>query len=210
MAGSESEKSQIRCARLAGFLYLFTYPSFMLGISITGRLEVPGNSAESAHKIMASQPLYRFGLLCYLITYLCCIALAMGLYVAVKPIDNNLALFALLFRSAENILGAAYAVLGFVALNDARSIGFYVAMIFLGLGSLLFFFLFLKSNYIPKVLSAWGVFASVLFTIGGFALLLWPQYGTSLQLSWLPMALAELSVGLWLLVNGLNLRPRTV
>jgi Domain of unknown function (DUF4386) len=93
MAGSESEKSQIRCARLAGFLYLFTYPSFMLGISITGRLEVPGNFAETAHKIMGSQLLYRFGLLCYPITYLCCIALAMGLYVAVKPIDNNLALF---------------------------------------------------------------------------------------------------------------------
>jgi magnesium-transporting ATPase (P-type) len=232
MAYSENEKSQIRYARLAGFMYLFTYPSYLLGLSITGRFEVPGNFAETAHRIMGAELLYRFGLSCQLITCLCCMVLAMGLYVAVKPIDKNLALFALLFRMTENILGAAFSIITFAALKlylgvdsangfDAKQLSIYmgllstaysvaslVGMIFLGMGSILFFYLFLKSKYIPKIISAWGVFASVLATIVAFACLYWPQYSKPLELGWAPIGLAEISVGLWLLIKGLNLHPR--
>jgi hypothetical protein len=213
-------------------MYLFTYPSYLLGLSITSRFEVSGNFAETAHRIMGAELFYRFGLSCQLITCLCCMVLAMGLYVAVKPIDKNLALFALFFRMAENILGAAFCIIMFAVLKlylgvdsanafDAKqlsicmglfsavySVASIVGMIFLGLGSILFFYLFLKSKYIPKVISAWGVFASVLATIVAFACLYWPQYIKPLELGWAPIGIAEISVGLWLLIKGLNLHPR--
>lgn len=213
-------------------MYLFTYVVPVTGWIITGRLEVPGNFAETAHRIMGAELLYRFGLSCQLITSLCCIFLAMGLYVTVKPVNSNIALFGLLFRLAENVLNAASVILMFVTLKlylgaesadafDARRLSvlmdlysaakasaFYVSMTFLGMGSILFFYLFLKSNYIPKALSALGLFASVPFTIVSFVYLLWPQYEKRLQLGWLPMAAAEISVGLWLLIKGVNLQAR--
>ncbi len=232
MTISESEKTQIRYARLAGFMYLFTYVAPITGTMITGRFEVPGDFAQTAHRIMGAELLYRFGLCCQLITSICCIILAMGLYMTVKPVNNSLALFALLFRLAESTLGCASGILSFTVLNlylgahsanafnatqltvfmdlftGARSIEFNVAMVLLGIGSILFFYLFLKSSYIPKVLSAWSVFASALFTLVSLAFLLFPQYSRILQLGWLPMAVAEISVGLWLLVKGVNLRTQ--
>jgi hypothetical protein len=50
---------------------------------------------------MGSELLYRIGLSSLLIGSLSTVFLAMGLYVAVKPIDKNLALLALLFRLVE-------------------------------------------------------------------------------------------------------------
>jgi hypothetical protein len=41
---------------------------------------------------MASETLYRLGLCCSLVGRLSTILLAIGLYVAVKPVDGNLAL----------------------------------------------------------------------------------------------------------------------
>jgi hypothetical protein len=232
MTSSEIEKTQIRFARFAGFMYLFTYVAPFTVMIITGRFEVPNDFAETAHRIMGAELLYRFGLSCQLITSVCCIFLAMGLYMTVKPINNNLALFALLFRLAESTLGCASGILSFVVLNlylgahsanafnatllsvfmnlftGARSIEFNVAMVLLGIGSILFFYLFLKSSYIPKVLSAWSLFASALFTLVSFAFLLFPQYSKILQLGWLPMGVAEIAVGLWLLLKGVNLRTQ--
>ncbi|MGB7593369.1 MAG: DUF4386 family protein, partial [Terriglobia bacterium] len=69
------------------------------------------------------------------------------------------------------------------------------------------FYLFLRSNYIPKVLSALGLFGSALVTIVCFGSLILPQHAKLLQFGWGPLALAEILVGLWLLFKGVNLRP---
>ena len=45
MTGSNMERTQMAYARLAGFLYLFIIAVFVLGDSITDRIEVPGNFA---------------------------------------------------------------------------------------------------------------------------------------------------------------------
>ena len=231
MTGFETEKSQIRYARLAGFMYLFVDLAFLLGLLITSRFQVPGNFAETAHKIIGSEMLYRIGLSSTLIGGLCTVFLAMGLYVAVKPIDNNLALLALVFRLAEATLYGVLSVFTLIVLKlytgvdsvnvfDAKqlsvlvdvhsvagSAAFNIAAIFFSMGSILFFYLFLKSNYIPKVLSALGLFGSALVTIVCFGSLILPQQAKLLQFGWGPLALAEILVGLWLLFKGVNLRP---
>src|SRR5712692_4727672 len=184
MTGSDTEKSQIRYARFAGFMYLFVDAAYMLGLYIVSRFQVAGNFAETAHRIMGSELLYRFGLSSLLIGGLCTVFLAMGLYGAVKPIDNNLALLALVFRLVEATLFGVLSILGFTALklyidadymhsfdasqlsvlvnlgSVAGSTGFNIAAIFFSMGSTLFFYLFLKANYIPRILSALGLFGS--------------------------------------------------
>src|SRR5207245_4325492 len=169
MTSSEIDRSQIRYARLAGFMYLFVDAAYLLGFYIVFRFQVPGNFAETAHRIMGSELLYRIGLSSLLIGGLCTVFLAMGLYVVVKPIDNNLALLALVFRLVEATLFGVVTIFNFMVLNlyigadymhafDANqlsvlvnlhsvalSAGFNIAAIFFSIASMLFFYLFFIS-----------------------------------------------------------------
>jgi hypothetical protein len=232
MTYSDNEKSQIRYARLAGFMYLFVDFAYAAGVMIANHLEVPGNFTETSHAIMRSELLYRIGLTSVFIGALSTVFLAMGLYVTVKPIDKNLALLALLFRLVEATMFGLQSLFSFIVLKvfigsdymqafgssqpsvlvNLRSAlysdGFIVAGLFFCMGSIIFFYLFLKSTYLPKALSAFGLFGTLLLTITNFADLILPQYHKILQLGILPLAVAEIIVGLWLLIKGVNLRPR--
>jgi hypothetical protein len=78
--------------------------------------------------------------------------------------------------------------------------GSNVAAIFFSIGSGLFFYLFFKSRYIPRILSAFGVFASVVVTLVCFGGLVFPEHAATLQYGWAPMAIAEVATGLWLML----------
>ena len=230
MPSSDSHKSQIRYARLAGFMYLLVDAAYLAFVLITNRLRVPGDFTETVHRITGSELLYRIGLSSGLVTSLCIAFLAMGLYVAVKPLDSNLALLALVFRLLEATFVGGQAILGFVGLKlytsadflnafDAKQLSMFVTLhssadqvvfnsfaIPFGIGSILFFYLLFQSTYIPRFLSGLGLLGSVLVPIICFGSLVWPQHATALQLGWAPIALAEVLVGLWLVFKGVNLR----
>jgi len=61
----------------------------------------------------------------------------------------------------------------------------------LSIGSILFCYLFFKSRYIPRILSAFGVFTSVIVTIICFGSLIFPEHVGTLQYGWAPMAIAK-------------------
>jgi len=232
MTYSDNDRSQVRWARLAGFMYLFVDLAYLVGVMIANHIEVPGNITETARAIMRSELLYRIGLTSIFIGALCTVFLAMGLYVTVKPVDKNLALLALLFRLAEATIFGLQSLFSFVVLkvfissdytksfgssqpavivnlrSAVYSDGFIVAGLFFCIGSILFFYLLFKSNYLPKALSAFGLFGTLLVTITNFADLLLPQYHRILQLGEMPLGVAEILVGLWLLIKGLDLHPR--
>lgn len=87
-------------------------------------------------------------------------------------------------------------------LDQANGIEFNVSMIFLGIGSAFFFYVFLKSRYIPKLLSLFSLWACPIFVAVSFTFLCWPRPSGYLRLGWLPMALAEICIGLSLLIKG--------
>ena len=154
------------------------------------------------------------------------VSLAVGLYGTVQAIDNKLALHALVFRVVEAAVFAVVSVLNFAFLQmyvgtghlhafdagqlsailsvrlAASIVGFNVAAIFFSMGSILFFYLFLRSTYLPRALSAVGVFGSLLVPIVCFGCLIAPRAATWLVFGWIPIALAEVAAGLWLLVKG--------
>jgi len=233
MTSTDIDKSQIRYARLAGFMYLLVDAAYLTFALVTTRFRVPGDFAETAHRIMGSELLYRIGLSSGLVASLCIVFLAMSLYVAIKPLDNDLALLALVFRLLEATFVGGQAILGFVVLkfyisadslnaldgkqfsmfvtlhSSADSIVFNSFAIFFGIGSTLFFYLLFRSTYIPKLLSGLGLLGSVLVPIVCSGSLMWPQHATILQFGWAPIGLAEILVGLWLLFKGLNLQVST-
>src|SRR5260221_5037668 len=92
--------------------------------------------------------------------------------------------------------------------NLSSGVGTEVSDLFFVLGSTISFSVFLKSNYIPRILSAWGVFASLVYTTVWFVSLILPQYSaTAAAYGSLPILIAELSTGFWLLMVGIKVQP---
>jgi hypothetical protein len=221
--------SQSSYARLAGLMYFFTAFDFA-GVVILSRVSGSGSFLGTAHSIAASETLYRIGLLCGLVGTMSTVLLAIGLYVTLKPVDGNLAITALLFRLAESIIGGVALLFSFAnlqiyleanhhsafdagqlgALADLVSrmsaVGINISVIFFAVGSTIFFYLFLKSAYIPRFLALWGVLGS-LFCMAAFVVnLLLPQSSDALLgLGGLPIGIAEPVLGLWLLIRGINI-----
>jgi len=218
-----------RYGRVAGFMYLFVMASFLAGFGILSRFFVRGDLAATAKNIAASEWLYRLGLSGLLIASLTTILLAGAFYVLLEPVNRQLALFALLWRVGESVLGGVAVFFLFMSviihtgaasafgpgqqqalarlISHGYVVGFTISLVYFSAGSLLFFYLLLRSAFIPRILSAFGVLASAHVTIVGFANLIVPSRaaGLSFGWEWAPMFVAEIAAGLWLLVAGPNL-----
>ena len=115
--------------------------------------------------------------------------------------------FSLLFISQEYTTTAVSDPSYFVTLGSL----FYNVMeyasnmniLFFSLGAFLFYYLFLKSNYVPKVFSVWGMVSSFLALVG----ILFALFGYELSMiiyliAFLPILPLELSIGVWLTIKG--------
>jgi hypothetical protein len=209
-------------------MYLFTVFD-VSGVVIVSRISGSGGFLDIAHNIAASETLYRIGILCGLIGTMSTVLLAVGLFVTLKPVDGNLALIALLFRLAEGTIGGIAVVLGFTTLqvyleaNHATAFGANqlssladlvsktsgvatdVSVIFFCVGSTVFFYLFLKSAYIPRILATWGLLGSLLCMAAFIGNLVLTQPSELLiGIGAVPIGVAEPVVGLWLLIRGIR------
>src|SRR6202030_4284147 len=93
-------------------------------------------------------------------------------------------------------------------LSRTSAVGINISVIFFSVGSTIFFYLFLKSGYIPRFLALWGVLGSLLCTVAFVGNLLLPQSSDALLgLGGLPIGIAEPVLGLWLLIRGINTHP---
>jgi len=217
-----TERTQRIWARLAGFLFLWLIVTGVTGMVITSRIAGSGTFAETATRIAKSEHLYRAALCCELVETMSALVLAFALYVTLRPVHELVAQFAIYWRLGESFIGGVGVVLGFVTLhlytsaptagtaaaaqlpalaeltNRAGSVN--ISATFFSIGSLLFFFLFFKSRYIPRILSVFGIFASVVVTAMLFGILIFPEHAATLQYGWAPMALAEVATGIWLMV----------
>jgi hypothetical protein len=220
-----AQTTQRAYARLAGLMFLVVLGFDIAGLAIASAIQGSGSFLDMSRNIAASEPLYRIGLLLGLAGSLATIPLAIGLYVTLKRIDPNLALTALLFRVVEaaGIGNAGFATLQiYLAANHDNAFstrqlgalagfgsgpeGSYVSAIFFCVGSTIFFYLFLKSAYIPKVMAAWGLLASLVYMLAFIGSLVAPQHsGMFLLAGSIPIAIAEVSTGLWLLIKGISI-----
>ena len=229
VANTTTERAQLFYARLSGFLFLWLIITGLAGLLIESQILGSGDLVATAKRVVASEHLYRLALSSALIETMSAALLAFSLYVTLKPVDSLLAQLAMYFRLGESFIGAAAMMFSFfklrvytssdstqafgVAQSQAlldltRAAGFAsynVSALFFSIGSFLFFYLFWKSRYIPRTLSAFGVFASVVVTIICFGSLIFPEYAGKLQYGWATMAVAEVITGFWLMF-GVNIR----
>jgi hypothetical protein len=81
-------------------------------------------------------------------------------------------------------------------------LGFDIHMLFFCFGGILWYYLFYISNYIPRVLSVWGVAAVCLVLITTLLKLYDRDFLPAAQILALPYVPYELVLGIWLIVKG--------
>lgn len=225
------EPAQRTAAKAAGFLYLMTMVTAMFAeFYARAQAIVPGDAVQTARNIAASEWLFRLGTLSDLITFAAVLPLVVALYVVLKPVNPYLALLALAWRLVECAILALVMLNDFVALRllgtapylhafDAAQLqalarvflggvhadGYGIGMLFFGLGSTLFAWLWLRSRYIPRLLAGWGIFASLTVVIVTLLLMVAPGIAPALgAMYFIPIFLFEVILGFWLLVRGIR------
>jgi hypothetical protein len=222
---------QRTAAKVVGFIYLIAMATSMFAeLYLRGPLMVRGDAIQSIVNIAASERLFRISSVIHLITFATDAMLAVALYVILKPINKYVALLAAFWRLADCAILAVNVLNDFAALRflsgadylqafDAKQLqvlarvfisisaaGYQIGFVFLGLGSTVFSYLWLRSRYVPRAFAAWGIFASLVLAFGTLAIMVFPALGAVGLTYMAPMFFYEVGLGLWLLIKGL--RPR--
>jgi hypothetical protein len=225
----EFDRSRDIAARAAGFLYLFTNATAIVGFYARGQVYARGDAVQTARNLATSERLFRVGIVSELITVAGVVMLVVALYAILEPINRNVALLAAFWRLLENVVLAIIPLNAFVALSllsgadylravDAHDlqalahmflrlhlVGFRIGFLFLGLGSAAFAWLWLKSRYIPRALAVLGIVASLVMAIAESAIIAFPGLAAVVGLAYMaPMGVFEFTLGGWLLVKGLR------
>lgn len=215
-----------KTARAAGFLYLAFIVTLAFATSVRSQLIVFGDAAATAKNIMASEWLFRVGFISDVLSAVFFFLAAWALYVLLAPVNNHLALLfvwlnlggvviqcmsalgqfaALLILGGGDYLKAFQAdqlqALAMLFLNLHRN-GFIVAQVFFAAWLLPLGYLVFKSGLLPRILGFllmvdfFGVLIwfSQIFLFPGDKVITYPGLAAS--------AVAEFSLGLWLLIEG--------
>jgi hypothetical protein len=226
---SPIEPEQHTAAKVVGWIYLIAMAtSIFAELYARAPLIVPGDAMRTAINIAASERLFRVGSVIHLITFASDAMLAVALYVVLRPVNRNLALLAAFWRLADCSILSVNMLNDFVVLRllsgadylrafDTKQLqalarlfygvegaGFQIGFVFLGLGSTVFSYLWLKSRYIPRALAAWGIFSSLVLALVTMAIMVFPRLGAMGLTYMAPMFIYEVGLGLWLLIKGLR------
>jgi len=214
-------------ARIAGVLFLLTIIAGGFGEAyVPAKLVVSGDAAATAKNVLDSPLLFRLGFASYLVEAVCDIALALILFLLLRPVRYDLALLAAFFGLVSTALFAVAELFYFATPLLLRSadylksfspdqrnalaalslqvyaVGGGIFMVFYGLAALIRGYLIFRSDYLPKFLGVLMAVAGLGFVVKNFALVLAPAYASDVLL--LPMFLTVVSMTAWLLVKGVD------
>ena len=219
--------SMRRTALIAGVLYLVT---FIAGIPPAAFLLGPVLSDPNYIVSAGADTQVLFGAFLDLINALACIGTAVAVFSVVKRQHEGIALGFVatrMFEAAIIVVGVI-SIIAVVTLRQASATGADAATLVAvgralvavrdgahlfgpgvipGLNALLLGYLMYRSRLVPRVIPAMGLIGAPLFLVGvsgvilGFA----EQFSVVYGISVIPIALWELSLGLWLTFKGFNL-----
>ncbi len=220
-----AETSPLVYARVAGFLYLLLVPLGFFGMYGSSTLVVPGDATTTANNIMASESLFRLGIVSALLVQVVNIVVVLALYKLLEPVNKNMALLMVIFL----LLGVPIAMLNelnqyaillllhgadylrvFTAdqlqalvplFLDLHKLGISIAGIFWGLWLFPMGYLAFKSGFLPRILGVLLIIGCFGYLIDSFAAFLLPNSEANIALFtfW-----GEVLLPLWLLIKGVN------
>jgi hypothetical protein len=228
MITKEQTKSLKKTARIAGILILVMSPFALFSMQyIPSNLVVPGDATMTASNIMASEGLFRLGVVGASVTFLIEIVLVVMLYVLLKPVSKTLSLVAAFSRLAMTVIQGINLfnhIIALQLLSGADFLAVYepdqlyaLALLFLNANVSvehiwgLFFALHLfflgylvyKSGYIPRILGIVLVVASACYIIQSWGNILLPTYEEIFAVvGWI--SIIEVALPLWLVIKGVR------
>ena len=217
--------------RFLGIAYLIQFIGSMFNDTLFNAATGSGDTLEKIVNISNNTMLMRLSIFSILITSLGIIAMTVLLYIVLQNQSKPLALLALSFWLIEvifliascigiNILiplslesvGSGFSDLTLVTiaslLIELKEFTYAIHLLFFGCGGILWYYLFYKSRYIPKVLALWA-FIMMPFMIADVVLFL---FGIGLDsiirmvilfplIAYLPF---EGIMGIWFIVKGID------
>ena len=218
-------------ARAAGILYLviFTFGLFS-ELYVRGTLVDPASAAATAANITAAEGLFRLGFAADTVMVLSDVAVAVLLYVLLRPVSRTLSTLAAAFRLTQaavlgSVLLAQFAALivldpdgpgaglgaddrdAVVGLTmEAHSYGYLIGLVFFAAHLLVLAYLLIKSSWFPSWLGVLLGVAGVGYAADSFGFFLLPGYdGTLSPVLLAPAVVAEFSMIVWLLSKGVRM-----
>ena len=212
--------------RLLGAAFLIVFVAIFLSDSLFTSVVGSGSISDILVNISDNLTLMRISILFELVTSIGIVVLAVLLYVVLHKQNKIIALVALGWWLAEAITLAisnigAFALIplslefveaGAPAASYFQTLGalfhgvdtwaYEIHMWFYSLGGILWFSLFYKSKYIPRILSLWGLLAVSLALIGNLLVIFGLEPSIIMVI---PNGLFELTIGLWLMLKGIRL-----
>ena len=208
-------------ARIAGAAFLVYIAAGIASLVVMGRASTGRDVAERLAQIAAHPTDIAVVVLLGLVQPFCALILGITLYAITRDEDADIALFGLICRTAEGILGAlavpatlavqslalanvadagaSHALATYLLRNDATFTATFFAV-----GSTAFAWLLLRGRMIPVLLGRVGVFASIVLVIALPLVLAGWLRGVITSLVWLPMLAFEVPLAIFLLAD----RPR--
>lgn len=165
---------------------------------------VPGDTAALARDIESSGGLFGFAVFGYLVVLALDSIIGLALYVVLKPSNRNLALLTATLRLlyAGTLIGGLFALIVHVVDVFGYATIKLIGYIFFSLHIFVLGYSVFKSGYIPKILGVLLIVASFTYIVFFIDLNL-PEVLAVIMM--LTMAIAELSLSIWLMVRGSRL-----
>jgi len=214
--------------RLLGAAFLIVFVASILGDVMLTSVVGSGSISDILVNISDNLTMMRISILTILVASVGIVVLAVLLYIVFNKQNKIISLvalgwwlaeaiilavskigaFALIPLSLEFVEAGAPASSHFQTLGDflyygVNNQGYDIHMLFFILGGILWFYLFYRSRYIPRVLSVWGLASVCLLSINVLLALYDPDVGVILILG-LPYLVFEALIGPWLMVKGIR------
>jgi hypothetical protein len=230
---TQMPSSPKRLARIAGVLYLLVgiFGGFAEGF-VEPRMYAAGNAATTAGNVVANAGLVRLGVVSDLLDQTIWIFLGLTLYLLLKHVNKSVAMAMVVLVAIGAGITCLNTVFEFVGLRvatgavnlaafgtagsnaivllllDTQHYGIFIAQIFFGLWLIPLGYLAYKSaGWFPKWLGVLLIVGGACYLVDLFAQFLVPDFGKAIHsFIWIPSALAEISMVVYLLVIGVRIQ----
>lgn len=234
MTDQTADNSPQVYARICGALYLYIIVAGIFAESVRSKLIVSADAAATARNIMANESLFRLAFSGELLHLACDVAVAVLLYVLLRPVNRNIALLAAFMRLASDIVLAVASLSHLAALRLLENTSYLasfepgqlqslallalklhgsayaISLVFFGFACLALGHLVFRAGYLPRTLGVLLGIAGVCYLVDSFTLFLAPALSSALfPAIFLPVLVAELGLALWLIVKGVDVAKWT-
>ena len=217
-------------ATVVGIAYLAITLSGALGVAwLDARLLVEGDLQATVENIRGHVLSFRLGAVSVVVIYASVLVASWALFVLLAPVSRTVSLLALIFRSAEAMVGFATILTSLLvaqlvtpdgpatALGEAavaawvgvalawRTAALDIVLALVGIGAALFFLLFWRARLIPRWLAGWGVFTYASMLCLSFVSLLYVDHPRSFETALYALGAAfEAVFGAWMVWKGVD------